>query len=116
MTARALVQRCEGLKVNILFVFGAPHTGMFPERRLGEGILWDIERVFVHNWFSEFIILGMDWGAAKEYIRGFWYDFITEESSGFLNMINNKGPIKVEAYKERLYNVNYFVMWMWDDD
>jgi len=116
MTARALVQRCEGLKVNILFNFGSPNSGMYAEKILGTGFWWDVERIIMHNFLSEFIIMGMDWGAVKEYYRAFWYSDIRPESSGFLNMINNKGPVKVQAYKERLYNVKYFVLWMWDDD
>jgi len=99
LTARSLVQRCEGLKVNILFVFGAPHTGMFAEKNLGSGFFWEMERIIFHNILSEFIILGLDWGAPKEYYRGLWFTEIMPESSGFLNMLNNKGPVKVDAYK-----------------
>ena len=69
--------------------------------------------LFFNRWLIEAMLYFTDFGAPLEYYHAWNMDRFYEEQSHYMPIINNMGDVKVTAYKDRLINAKYFVMFMW---
>lgn len=125
IVARAIVERCDGLKVHTLMTYGAPHAGNSVPLN-GIRTITQYWHEACDMWWCPFVdhmlryflefTLAWDWGAPQEYCRPWWSADRYYEHSSFLPRLNNELPDKDAKFKERLTNVKNFGMWRWVDD